>query len=46
MLNPESVAGVCGRKICAFMNLLLIFILRYESMDIKATTIIMGPKPK
>jgi hypothetical protein len=46
MLNPESLADVCGRKRYTFMNLLLIFILWYENMDMKATTIIMVPKPK
>jgi hypothetical protein len=46
MLNLESLADVCNRKGYAFMNLLLIFILWYENMDLKASIIIMGPKPK
>jgi hypothetical protein len=46
MLNLESLADVCNRKGYAFMNLLLIFILWYENMGLKASSIIMGPKPK
>jgi len=46
MLNLESLADVCNRKGYTFVDLLLIFILLYENMGMKTSTIIMGPKPK